>query len=56
MALSVRRPDGSLGIGVVLGRGLGATTDLAEVGVAQLRFLARAVEDPAERSRVLCVA
>ena len=56
MALSVRRPDGSLGIGVVLGRGLGATADLAEVGAAQLRFLARAVEDPAERTRVLCAA
>lgn len=56
MALSVRRPDGSLGIGVVLGRGLGATADLTEVGMAQLRFLARAVEDPAERSRLLCVA
>ena len=56
MVLSVRRADGSLGIGVVLGRGLGATADLAEIGTAQLRFLARAVEEPSERSRVLCVA
>ncbi|MHC1563453.1 serine hydrolase [Actinomycetospora sp. C-140] len=56
MALSVRRPDGTLGIGVLLGRGFRPTADLTEVGLAQLRFLAGAVEDPAERSRVLCSA
>ena len=56
MTLSVRRPDGTLGIGVLLGRGFPPTSDLTEVGAAQLRFLARAVEDPAERSRVLCLA
>ncbi|GLZ49254.1 hypothetical protein Acsp06_54390 [Actinomycetospora sp. NBRC 106375] len=56
MALSVRRPDGTLGIGVLLGRGFRPTADLTEVGLAQLRFLAGAVEDPVERSRVLCSA
>lgn len=56
MALSVRRPDGSLGIGVLLGRGLPPPTDQTAVGVAQLSFLARALEDPAARSRVLCSA
>ena len=56
MALSVRRPDGSLGVGVLLGRGFPPTADLSAVGLAQLRLLAGAVEDPAERSRVLCAA
>jgi hypothetical protein len=52
----VRRPDGSLGIGVLLGRGFRPTSDLAAVGTAQLRLLAQAVENPAARSRVLCSA
>lgn len=56
IALSVRRPDGTIGVGVLLGRGFRATADLNEVGLAQLRLVAQAVEDPAARSRVLCLA
>ena len=56
MALSIRRPDGSIGIGVLLGRGFAATTDTAAVGLAQTRLLAASLEDPTDRARVLCVA
>lgn len=56
MALSVRRPDGTIGVGVLLGRGFPPSTALDEVALGQLRLLARAIEDPAARSRVLCAA
>jgi hypothetical protein len=56
MALSIRRPDGSVGIGVLLGNGFAPTADLAAVGLAQARLLAASLEDPAERARVLCLA
>jgi beta-lactamase class A len=56
MALSIRRPDGSIGIGVLLGRGFAPTADLTAVGLAQARLLAGSLEDPADRARVLCVA
>ncbi len=56
MAFSIRRPDGSIGIGVLLGRGFAPTADLAAVGLAQARLLAASLEDPADRARVLCVA
>ncbi|PVZ09374.1 serine hydrolase [Actinomycetospora cinnamomea] len=56
MALSIRRPDSTLGIGVVLGRGFAPTTDPAAVAVAQTRLLAASLEDPPDRARVLCVA
>ncbi|MDD7941702.1 serine hydrolase [Actinomycetospora lutea] len=56
MALSVRRPDGTIGIGVLLGRGFAPGTALDEVATGQLRLLVQAVEGPAARSRVLCAA
>jgi beta-lactamase class A len=56
MAVSIRRPDGSIGIGVLLGRGFTASTPLIPVGRAQQRLLVPALEDPAARSRVLCSA
>ncbi|MEJ2886447.1 serine hydrolase [Actinomycetospora aeridis] len=56
VAVSVRRPDGTIGVGVLLGRGFAPTIDANEVLVAQLRLLTEATEDPAARARVLCVA
>lgn len=56
MVLSIRRPDGTNALGVLLGRGYAPTTDPNEVALAQLRLLSTAMEDPAVRSRVLCVA
>lgn len=56
VALSIRRPDGTIGVGVLLGRGFRPTTDPNEVGIAQLRLVASALEEPAARSRVVCLA
>jgi len=56
MALGIRRPDGSVGIGVLLGRGFAPTADPTAVGLAQTRLLAASLEDPADRARVLCLA
>ncbi|HSK58246.1 MAG TPA: hypothetical protein VK935_04255 [Actinomycetospora sp.] len=56
MALSIRRPDGSVGIGVLLADGFAPTADLAAVGLAQARLLAASLEGPADRAPVLCVA
>lgn len=56
MALSIRRPDGSVGVGVLLGRGFAPTADVTAVGLAQMRLLAAALEDPMDRARVLCFA
>jgi hypothetical protein len=56
MAVSVRRPDGTIGVGVLLGRGFRPSTPLDEVALGQLRLLVAAVEDPVARTRVLCLA
>jgi hypothetical protein len=56
MAVSVRRPDGTIGIGVLLARGFPPNTSPDEVALGQLRLLVQAVEDPAARARVLCLA
>lgn len=56
LGLSARRPDGTLAIGVLLGRGFAPTTPADAVGDAQAELVVGALGDPADLSRVLCVA